>query len=100
MDFFGNAAVRINVIDCADGKDLAPGGFQAVEQRVAERLRGVVAAEFGAGKASGFFADERAGDNTADIIRLYIPVSNLAQFVQTLQPEMLLMGGNLQVAVG
>ena len=54
MDWVSNAAVGINVINSADGKDSSSGIFGFIQQGFAERLGGIVAAAGGAGEFSCF----------------------------------------------
>ena len=72
------AAVGINVINSADGKDSSSGIFGFIQQGFAERLGGIVAAAGGAGEFSCFFADKGTGDDTSDAVRLDVFISDLA----------------------
>src|SRR5450432_739991 len=54
----------------------------------------------GAGEIGARAPDERSGDHPADIERVAQTPSDLAQVVKALQPERLLMSGDLQNGIG
>ena len=100
MNLFGDAAVGIDVIDGANGDDVFAGGFKLVKQGFAKGLGGKIAAVGRAGKLAGVLADKGAGNNAPDIVGNNVAIGNLAEGIKFIKPEVLLVGGNLDIAVG
>ena len=87
MDAFGDAAVGINVVNRADGNDIFSGSFQAVKQGFSKRFGGEVAAAGGAREGTGFFTDERPGNNAADVVGFDQFIGNFTEGVKSVQAE-------------
>jgi len=91
----GHALMSKDIVDLADSDDLPPGFLRNVEKRRSGRRDGIVLAVTGACKALLRRADEGARDHPADIEWVdHIP-DLFAQAVKTREPEMLLVGGDL-----
>ena len=100
MDFLRNAAMGVNIVNGTDSDYVSARRFNAVEQSLAKRLRCIILTIGRTGKRSVFLSHKRTGNNSPDIIRLNIFVSNLAKPVKSVQTKMIFMGGNLHIAVG
>ena len=90
----------VNIVNGADSDYVSARRFNTVEQSLAKRLRRIILTIGRTGKRPVFLSHKRTGDNSPDIIRLNIFVSNLAKPVKSVQTEMIFMGGNLHIAVG
>ena len=99
FDLVGNAAVGVDVGDLANRHHFTAGLSQLLQHGGAGRLNAVVAAIAGAGKAFAVVADERAGDDAANVVRLQQFAYGFAQGVEALQAKMLFVGGNLEHGV-
>ena len=97
---FGNAAMRINIINRPDGNHLMSGSLKPVQQRFAKRLRGIIATVGGTDKFPGLLSDKRPSNNSPDMIWLHQTISRFASVIKPLQPKIFFMGGNLETAVG
>ncbi len=91
-----HAFVGKDVADLADAMHRAAGLHQPVEQRRFRRHDGIVAPVAGALESGGRLADEGSGDHPADIERIDQPPHDLAERQQAFEPEMRLVGCNLE----
>ena len=96
---FGNAAMGVDVLDLADGIDRDAGLHEALEDGFLVRQIGEVLAVFGAFEAAGF-ADEGAGDDPAHAQGVAEAAGDLAIAVEFGHGHDLLVGGDLEDAVG
>ena len=96
----GDAAMGEDVADLADGMGRPAGGEGPVEKRRCGRGNGEVAPVAGAVEAALGRAGEGAGDDTADLYLMGHRREAGAEVEEPRKPEALLMGGNLDDAVG
>ena len=92
----GDAPVSKDVADLADGDHPVALRRQSVEQRRLRWRHGIVTPVVRALERGGGFPDERPGDHPADPQGIDQPAHGGAEFVEPLQPEMLLVRGNLK----
>ena len=88
-----------DVADLADGDDLAAMRDHPVEQGRLGRRHGKILAVRRAAEGLAGLADERPGDHAADMQRVAQVPHHLAEIIEALEPEMLLMRGDLQNGV-
>ena len=92
--------MRVDVGDLADADDVAAGIDEFVEHGRCVRRRGQVATVAGADEARCIVADERTRDNTTDPVFVDELTRDVAELVQPVEAERLLVRGDLEHAVG
>lgn len=96
LDDSGDTLMGEDIADLADGMHLAAGLDKTVEQRGLRWQYGIVAAIAGALEGLDGFADERTGDDAADVERIEQFPDDLAEFEQAFETEMGFVRGNLE----
>src|SRR4051794_16170908 len=92
--------MRKDVADLADRDDIAGVGGRKIEDRVTWRRDGIVAAVARPEKARLRRSKKRPGDDTADIVGFQQFACDLADRIESLQPEFLFVRSNLEDTVG
>ena len=100
LDLFRDALVGIDVRDLADADHAAAGGDELVQHGLRRRRRREVAPVAGAREVVGAVADEGPRDDPPDAVFVDEFARDLAQLVQAVQAEGLLVAGDLEDAVG
>ena len=93
-------AMGEDVADFADRDDCAAGAGGPLQNIAVRRGHSKVLAIGGARKVLGARAEERTRDHAPDVQGIAQPPRNPAKIIETLEPERLLMGGDLEHRVG
>ncbi len=97
---FRHALMGEDIADLADRVHRAAGMREPVKNRRLRRQNRVVAPVAGSNKGLWALPDEGAGDDPADIVVVDETANDLAELQQALQPEGVLVCGDLKDAVG
>ena len=89
-----------DVADLADRDDRAAGARGPLQNIAVRRGHREILAVGGAGKVLGARADERPRDHAADVQRIAQAARDPAKIIEPLQPESLLMRGDLEHRIG
>ena len=100
LEFAPGVAMGEDVADLADRDDLASGARRALEEVAGQRRDGEVLAMGGAGEIGRRAPDEGAGDDAPDRQRIAQAPRDAADLVEPLQPERLLVRGDLEHRIG
>ena len=100
LALLAGVAMGEDVADLADRDDRAARARGALQEIAGRRRNREILAVGGADEILGALADERPGDDAADVERIAEPARDAAEIVEPLEPERLLMRGDLQHRIG